>query len=80
MTAISGDIGNGVLKILKDTGDELYGCDVNRIAVGMDLVKVFWQSSYAVSPSLRIISGSLRKSAASTGSRTSFPSMSARSR
>ncbi len=49
VTAISGDIGNGVLKILKDTGDELYGCDVNRIAVGMDLVKVFWQSSYAVS-------------------------------
>lgn len=48
VTAISGDIGNGILKILKAEDNVLYGCDVNEIAVGMDLVEVFWQSRYAV--------------------------------
>lgn len=51
VTAISGDIANGILKILKEQSDcELYGCDINDIAVGMDLVKVFWKCSYAIAP------------------------------
>lgn len=49
VTAVSGDIANGILKILRDAGEEeLYGCDVNEIAVGMDQVNVFWQSRFAV--------------------------------
>lgn len=49
VTAISGDIGNGILKILKEqTGMELYGCDINSIAVGMDMVKEFYQCKMAV--------------------------------
>lgn len=49
VTAISGDIGNGILKILReDKSCILYGCDVNEIAVGMDLVEAFWQTRYAV--------------------------------
>ncbi len=48
MTAISGNIGNGILKILKSQQAVLYGCDVNEIAVGMDLVQEFWQCKYAV--------------------------------
>lgn len=49
VTAISGNIGNGILKILaEDCFNELYGCDVNEIAVGMDLVKCFWKCKYAV--------------------------------
>lgn len=48
VTAISGDIGNGILKILKSEDNILYGCDVNEIAVGMDLVEEFWQCRYAV--------------------------------
>lgn len=49
VTAISGDIGNGILKILReDKHCILFGCDINEIAVGMDLVEVFWQSKYAV--------------------------------
>ena len=49
VTAISGDIGNGILKILKENKDiHIFGCDVNEIAVGMDLVEEFWQSKYAV--------------------------------
>lgn len=47
VTAISGDIGNGILKILKDTDCVLFGCDVNKIAVGMDLVSEFKQCRYA---------------------------------
>ena len=36
ITAISGDIANGILKILsEDDSNELYGCDVNEIAIGM---------------------------------------------
>ncbi len=48
VTAISGDIANGILKILKSKEEILYGCDVNDVAVGMDLVSVFWKSKYAV--------------------------------
>lgn len=48
VTAISGDIGNAILKILKPEDNVLYGCDVNEIAVGMDLVEVFWQCGYAI--------------------------------
>lgn len=48
VTAISGDIGNGILKILcEDADNVIFGCDVNEIAVGMDLVKTFWQCKYA---------------------------------
>lgn len=37
VTAVSGDIANGILKILQEQDAELYGCDVNSIAAGMDL-------------------------------------------
>lgn len=51
VTAISGDIGNAVLKILRNReGHVLYGCDVNEIAAGMDLVHRFWKSKYAKEP------------------------------
>lgn len=51
VTAISGDIANGILKILKEQPDcKLYGCDVNDVAVGMDLVEAFWKCRYAVEP------------------------------
>lgn len=42
VTAISGDIGNGIVKILKDTDCRLYGSDINEIAAGMDKVDEFW--------------------------------------
>lgn len=49
VTAISGDIGNGILKILHENNNNvLYGCDVNDIAIGMDMVQVFWKCKYAV--------------------------------
>ncbi|MCM1082002.1 MAG: ATP-grasp domain-containing protein [Clostridium sp.] len=49
VTAISGDIGNGVLKILQEEKDVLlFGCDCNAVAVGMDLVSKFWQCPLAV--------------------------------
>lgn len=49
VTAISGDIANGILKILhEDNRNVLFGCDVNEFAVGMDLVESFWQCKYAV--------------------------------
>lgn len=48
VTAISGDIANGILKILLETGEKMvYGCDVNKYAVGMDLVKGFFQCRFA---------------------------------
>lgn len=48
VTAISGDIGNGILKILHEENNcRLFGCDVNELAVGMDLVEVFWKCKYA---------------------------------
>lgn len=49
MTALSGDIGNGILKILSEREDcVLFGCDVNPIAAGMNDVKQFWKCKYAV--------------------------------
>lgn len=49
VTAISGDIGNGILKILSASKDcVLYGCDVNDMAIGMDMVHSFWKCKYAV--------------------------------
>lgn len=50
MTAISGDVANGVLKCLQDTEDEIYGCDINDYPVGMDKVKLFWKSDLAIEP------------------------------
>lgn len=50
VTAISGNVANGILKALEETGDELYGCDINDYPVGMDRVKVFWKSDMAVAP------------------------------
>ena len=48
VTAVSGDIANGILKILLEAGEEMvYGCDINKYAVGMDLVKVFFQCRLA---------------------------------
>lgn len=49
VTAISGDVANGILKILSETEDEIYGCDVNDYPIGMDKTKVCWKSDYAVS-------------------------------
>ena len=52
VTAVSGDIANNILKILKEHGDcVLYGTDVNPIAVGMDQVEEFIRVPYAVDPS-----------------------------
>lgn len=50
VTAISGDVANGVLKCLRDTEDEIYGCDIYDYPVGMDKVKLFWKSDLAVEP------------------------------
>lgn len=47
VTAISGNIGYGILKALKSEEYRLFGCDVNEIAAGMDLVSEFWQCRYA---------------------------------
>lgn len=49
VTAISGDIANGVLHILRDAGVEfLVGTDINEYAVGMDQVDVFHRCRLAV--------------------------------
>lgn len=49
VTAISGNIGNGILKILKEEKETtLFGCDCNSLAAGMDLVSKFWQCPLAV--------------------------------
>ena len=50
VTAIGGDVSNGILKILQDTEDELYGCDIYDYPVGMDKVKDYWKSDLAVKP------------------------------
>ncbi|WP_310604084.1 ATP-grasp domain-containing protein, partial [Anaerosporobacter sp.] len=50
VTAIGGNVANGILKILSEGNDEIYGCDINEFPVGMDKVKVFWRSDLAVSP------------------------------
>lgn len=48
VTAISGDVANGVLKILQDTEDSVYGCDIYDYPVGMDKVIAYWKSDPAV--------------------------------
>ena len=51
VTAVSGDIANNILKILKAQGGcVLFGTDVNPIAVGMDQVEEFIRVPYAVDP------------------------------
>lgn len=50
VTAISGDVANGILKALKETQDEIYGCDIYDYPVGMDKVISFWKSDLAVDP------------------------------
>lgn len=47
VTAVSGNIGYGILKVLKSKEHRLFGCDVNEIAAGMDLAEAFWQCRYA---------------------------------
>ena len=50
VTAISGDVANGILKILQETEDSVYGCDIYDYPVGMDRVITYWKSDAAVSP------------------------------
>lgn len=50
VTAISGNVSNGILKALQETGDVLYGCDVYDYPVGMDKVACYWKSLFAVEP------------------------------
>ena len=50
VTAISGNVSNGILKVLADTEDTVFGCDINDYPVGMDKVEDFWRSDLAVSP------------------------------
>ncbi len=50
MTAISGDVANGILKILQDTEDCVYGCDIYDYPVGMDRVITYWKSLPAANP------------------------------
>lgn len=47
VTAISGDVANGILKCLKESEDNLYGCDVYDYPVGMDKVITYWKSEFA---------------------------------
>ncbi len=50
MTAISGDVANGILKILQETEDMVYGCDIYDYPVGMDRVITYWKSLPAIDP------------------------------
>lgn len=50
VTAISGDVANGILKILQATEDSVYGCDIYDYPVGMDRVIAYWKSDAAVNP------------------------------
>lgn len=59
VTAIGGDVANGILKVLQEMGDELYGCDIYDYPVGMDKVVDFWKSVPAVSQ--EYIPGLLKK-------------------
>lgn len=49
VTAIGGNVGNGILKVLQDTEDIIYGCDVYDYPTGMDKVSECWKSKFAVS-------------------------------
>lgn len=50
VTAISGDVANGILKILQETEDSVYGCDIYDYPVGMDRVIAYWKSDAAANP------------------------------
>lgn len=47
VTAISGDVANGILKILQNTEDNVFGCDVYDYPVGMDRVVKWWKIDFA---------------------------------
>ena len=49
VTAISGNVSNGILKALLDTDDIVYGCDIYDYPVGMDKVVKYWKSDMATS-------------------------------
>ena len=51
VTAISGNVSNGILKILDNTEEKVYGCDINDYPVGMDKCEAYWKSKLAVDPS-----------------------------
>lgn len=48
VTAISGNVANGILKAISETDDMLYGCDVYKYPAGMDRVSQYWKSDFAV--------------------------------
>lgn len=49
VTALSGDIGNSLVKILsKKTDAIIFGCDVNELVPSMDILESFWQCRYAI--------------------------------
>lgn len=47
VTAISGNVSNGILKVLKETDDVVFGCDIYDYPVGMDKVVAYWKSDLA---------------------------------
>ncbi len=49
VTAISGNVSNGILKALRESEDKVYGCDIYDYPVGMDKVQEYWKSDMAVS-------------------------------
>lgn len=48
VTAISGNVSNGILQNLCDGDDIIFGCDIYDYPVGMDKVTNFWKSDLAV--------------------------------
>lgn len=48
VTAISGNVSNGILQNLYEGEDIVYGCDIYDYPVGMDKVQEFWKSDLAV--------------------------------
>lgn len=48
VTAVSGDIGNAIVKILLNTDSVVFACDINEYVPCMNEVEEFWQCSYAV--------------------------------
>lgn len=38
------------MKVLQETEDEIYGCDINDYPVGMDKVRFYWKSDLAIKP------------------------------
>lgn len=48
VTAVSGDIGNAIVKILLNTDSVVFACDINEYVPCMNEVEEFWQCCYAV--------------------------------